>query len=68
LCPATPGADAAAIEVLLFRHVQEQSEVVRLIEVATIQWWLDHGMPYSRERMGGIYFEWIAGPTGEVFH
>src|SRR6266849_6503360 len=31
LCPVTPGADPAAIGVLLFRHVQEQSEVVRVL-------------------------------------
>jgi len=108
LCPAKPGADPAAIGVLLFRHVQEQSEVVRvllgshtliprLIELATqniasdhtprsgspvppeiaahhivtstislIQWWLDHQMPYPPERMGLIYYELIARPTGEV--
>jgi len=107
LCPAKPD-DPAAIGVLLFRHVQEQSEVVRvlleshtllprLIEVATqnivsnhtpstnsavpleiaahhivtstislIQWWLDHQMPYSPERMGMIYHELIMRPTGVV--
>ena len=108
LCPATSDADPTAIGVLLFRHVQEQSEVVRvllrshsllprLIEAATqnivsdhtprpesivpleiaahhivastislIQWWLDHQMPYPPERMGLIYHELIARPTGEV--
>jgi len=46
LCPTTPDADATDIGVLLFRHIQEQSEMVRvllgshtllphLIEVAT---------------------------------
>src|SRR5207248_10608498 len=104
----TPGADPAAVGVLLFRYVQERSEVVRvllrshtliprLIEVATqnivkdhiarpdsavplevaghhivtatialIQWWLDHQMPYPPERMGLLYQELIARPTGEV--
>jgi len=108
LCPATADAEPTAIGVLLFRHVQEQSEVVRvllsshsllprLIEAATqnivsehtprperivpleiaahhivtstislIQWWLDHQMPYPPERMGLIYHELIARPTGEV--
>src|SRR6266566_1653989 len=31
LCPATPDADPAAIGVLLFRHIQEQSEAVRVL-------------------------------------
>ena len=31
LCPAEPGADPTTIGVLLFRHVQEQSEVVRVL-------------------------------------
>src|SRR6266566_9708364 len=53
LCPATSATDPAAIGVLLFRHVQEQSEVVRvllgshtllprLIEVATQNIVSDH--------------------------
>ena len=31
LCQATPDADPAAIGVLLFRHIQEQSEMVRVL-------------------------------------
>src|SRR2546425_8792930 len=31
LCPAKSATDPAAIGVLLFRHVQEQSEVVRVL-------------------------------------
>jgi len=53
LCPATPGADPAAVGVLLFRYVQERSEVLRvllrshtliprLIEVATQNIVKDH--------------------------
>ncbi len=53
LCPAKSATDPAAIGVLLFRHVQEQSEVVRvllgshtllprLIEVATQNIVSDH--------------------------
>src|SRR5438477_12402680 len=108
LCPATPDTAPTSIGILLFRRVQEQSEVVRvllnshtllprLIDAATqqivsdhtprpdsvvpleiaahhivtstislIQWWLDHQMPYPPERMGLIYQELIARPTGEV--
>jgi AcrR family transcriptional regulator len=31
LCPTTPDADPAAFGVLLFRHIQEQSEMVRVL-------------------------------------
>ncbi len=31
--------------------------------VALIQWWLEHDMSYSPERMGAVYFELIANPT-----
>lgn len=30
--------------------------------ISLIQWWLDHGMPYSPERMGEIYCELIFRP------
>jgi len=103
-----PAADPTTIGVLLFRYVQQQSEVVRVllmshallqrsIEIATqnvvsehtflpdsvvpleiaahhivassislIQWWLDHQMPYTPERMGVIYHELIIRPTSEL--
>lgn len=32
--------------------------------VALIQWWLEHDMPYSPERMGAIYAAIIVQPTG----
>jgi len=108
LCQVAPGDDPTAIGVLLFRRVQEQSEMMRvllgshtllprLIEATTqnilsdhvarpnsavppeiaahhivtstislVQWWLDHGMPYSPEQMGRIYYELIERPTSEV--
>ena len=31
--------------------------------IALIRWWLEHGMPYSPERMGEIYHELIERPT-----
>lgn len=31
--------------------------------IALIQWWLEHEMPYSPERMGAIYHELIIRPT-----
>jgi AcrR family transcriptional regulator len=34
--------------------------------IALIQWWLEHDMPYSPERMGTIYHELIARPTRSV--
>lgn len=53
LCPEKPGADPTTLGILLFRHVQEQSEVIRvllgshtllprLIEVATQNIVSDH--------------------------
>jgi AcrR family transcriptional regulator len=35
--------------------------------IALIQWWLDHDMPYSPERMGMMYQELIARPTAVAF-
>lgn len=100
--------DAAAVGVLIFRYVQEHSEVCQVLlssqgspalaqrmveagvqnvlrqntpqpqspvpfEVAAyhlvtssiglIRWWLEHGMPYSPEQMGEIYYELIARST-----
>ncbi len=94
--------------LLLFRYVQQHSEVIRvllssgrassliqrIIEAVTqdvlsrqtlveggvvpeeiaayhlitssitlVQWWLDHDMPYTPERMGEIYHELIIRPT-----
>jgi AcrR family transcriptional regulator len=34
--------------------------------ISLIQWWLDHRMPYSPERMGVIYHKLITRPTSEV--
>lgn len=34
--------------------------------VALIQWWLEHDMPYSPERMGVIYRELIIQPTTHI--
>lgn len=34
--------------------------------ISLIQWWLDHCMPYSAERMGIIYNELIIQPTNAV--
>ena len=31
--------------------------------IALIRWWLEHGMPYPPERMGGIYRDLIEHPT-----
>ena len=31
--------------------------------MALIEWWLDHHMPYSPERMGAIYAELITRPA-----
>ena len=35
--------------------------------ITLIQWWLDHDMPYSPERMGLIYQELIARPAVVAF-
>ena len=77
-----PAADPTTIGVLLFRYVQQQSEHTFLpdsvvpLEIAAhhivassislIQWWLDHQMPYTPERMGVIYHELIIRPTSEL--
>ena len=100
--------DPAVDGLLLFRYVQQHSEVIRVllssrgsssliqrvieavsqdvlsrqsliedgvvpIEVAAyhlitssitlVQWWLEHDMPYTTERMGEIYQELIIRPT-----
>lgn len=100
--------DPAVDGLLLFRYVQQHSEVIRvllssrgsssliqrIIEAVTrdvlsrqtlveggivpteiaayhlitssitlVQWWLEHDMPYSPERMGEIYRELIIRPT-----
>lgn len=34
-----------------------------IASLGLIQWWLDHDMPYSPERMGTIYAELIVRPT-----
>lgn len=34
--------------------------------IALIQWWLEHDMPYSPERMGNIYHALIMQPTHAV--
>ena len=34
--------------------------------IALIQWWLDHDMPYSPARMGGIYADLIVRPTNAI--
>lgn len=34
--------------------------------IALIRWWLEHGMPYSPERMGEIYHDLIEHPTQAV--
>jgi hypothetical protein len=34
--------------------------------IALIRWWLEHGMPYSPERMGEIYHDLIEHPTRAV--
>ena len=34
--------------------------------MALIRWWLEHGMPYSPERMGEIYHDLIEHPTQAV--
>jgi hypothetical protein len=34
--------------------------------IALIQWWLEHEMPYSPERMGIIFHELIIQPTRTV--
>lgn len=34
--------------------------------IALIRWWLEHGMPYSPERMGEIYHDLIELPTQAV--
>lgn len=34
--------------------------------ISLIQWWLDHHMPYSPERMGAIYSDLIICPTSRV--
>ncbi len=100
--------DPTAVGTLLFRYVQDQNEVVRVLlrnhalrqhllqeatrpaveqnasrpdspvplEIATnhivaatialIEWWLEHQMPYSAEKMGIIYAELIAVPTRDI--
>lgn len=103
--------DPATVGTLLFRYVQEHSELVRVLlstrvpssmvrhiverstqgvlsnngpredspvptaiaashlvtsSIALIQWWLEHEMPYSVERMGTIYRELIILPTKQV--
>jgi AcrR family transcriptional regulator len=35
--------------------------------ITLIQWWLDHDMPYSPERMGLMYQELIARPAAVAF-
>jgi AcrR family transcriptional regulator len=100
--------DPSVDGLLLFRYVQQHSEVIRvllssgrassliqrIIEAVTqdvlsrqtlveggvvpeeiaayhlitssitlVQWWLDHNMPYTPERMGEIYHELIIRPT-----
>jgi AcrR family transcriptional regulator len=108
LSGAVPDGDPAAVGTLVFRYVQEHTEVVRvllgsrqvlqrLVTVATdltmreqtarldspvpleiaahhivsatialVEWWLDHSMPYPPERMGRLYRDLIAGPTGAL--
>lgn len=34
--------------------------------IALVQWWLDHNMPYSLERMGNIYRDLIVQPTLDI--
>lgn len=34
--------------------------------ISLIQWWLEHGQPYSPEQMGVIYQELIARPTSKI--
>lgn len=105
--------DPAVDGLLLFRYVQQHSEVIRvllssrgsssliqrIIEAVTqdvlsrqalleggivpteiaahhlitssitlVQWWLEHDMPYTPERMGEIYHELIIRPTIGMSH
>ncbi len=100
--------DPAVDGLLLFRYVQQHSEVIRVLlssrgsssliqriieavsqdvlsrqtlveggvvpaeiaahhlitsSIALVQWWLEHDMPYTPERMGEIYQELIIRPT-----
>ena len=34
--------------------------------ISLVQWWLEHDMPYSPERMGSIYYELIVRPTRSI--
>ncbi len=34
--------------------------------ISLIQWWLDHNMPYSTDRMGSIYADLIVRPTNAI--
>jgi AcrR family transcriptional regulator len=100
--------DPSVDGLLLFRYVQQHSEVIRVLlssgrassliqriveavtqdvlsrqtlvvggvvpeeiaayhlitsSITLVQWWLDHDMPYTPERMGEIYHELIIRPT-----
>lgn len=111
LLPESPDSDPVTVGTLLFRYIQDHTEVIRVLlgsggasplykqiiltgtqetlrgqkglqesvvplevaayhvvasTIALIQWWLDHDMPYSPERMGKIYCEMIYRPTSEL--
>jgi AcrR family transcriptional regulator len=105
--------DPAADGLILFRYVQQHSEVIRVLlssrgsssliqriieavsqdvlsrqqleeggivpaeiaahhlitsSITLVQWWLEHDMPYTPERMGEIYQELIIRPTIGIGH
>jgi AcrR family transcriptional regulator len=106
--PPAPDADPAEVGTTLFRYVQEQSEICRVLlssrgatamlrrvieagtetllaqhrpkelstvppeiaayhfvtgSVSLVQWWLEHGQPFSPGEMGNIYRDLLYLPT-----
>ncbi len=55
----TPLADSVVPVEIAAYHLITSS-------IALIQWWLDHDMPYTPERMGSIYHTLIMEPTHAV--
>ena len=111
LLPGSPKVDIEAVGVPLFRYVQEQANIIRVLlqsrgtsslmqhiidltsqdvlsenkplevsivpaeiaayhlinsSISLIQWWLEHDMPYTPERMGAIFLALIIQPTQAI--